>query len=156
MVKAMVDKGLSQPTRELSSNGVHYLSPEVIAKLRQLHPSGEPAMSEPCVPGRSWPELDADDLDFTRKVVRGFSDGSGTGPSQLLPVHPITGMSSMLNVENVAVMINMMMMTMIKVMIIMILHIFEPVSGCGASYPDVNGPHLQRGEHLLGRVDRLA
>ena len=34
-----------------------------------------------------WPQLDDDDLDLLRGIVKGFSDASGAGPSQLLPVH---------------------------------------------------------------------
>ena len=53
-----------------------------------MHPHEEPYIAEAaedaaCV----WPGLSEDDDDLIRDVVRQFSEASGGGPSQLLPIH---------------------------------------------------------------------
>ena len=86
--RVMADKGTSKAAKELVSNGVHEVDDEIMEKLRNLHPHEEPYIHDgeedaACV----WPGLTEEDDNLMRDVVRQFSEASGGGPSQLLPIH---------------------------------------------------------------------
>ena len=88
MRRILVDKGISKAAKELVSDGVHDVDQEVLKKLRSLHPHEEPYVAEADQEAAcAWPGLTEEDDDMIRDVVTHFSDASGGGPSQLLPVH---------------------------------------------------------------------
>ena len=84
----MADKGISKAARELVSDGIHEVDQTILEKLRQLHPHEDPYVADAgqdieC----TWPGLTEEDDDLIRDVITQFSEASGGGPSQLLPIH---------------------------------------------------------------------
>ena len=87
VLRLMADKGVSKAAREIASDGVHAIDQEIMDKLRQLHPHEAAYVADVDAPVCSWPGLMQEDDDLIRDVVKQFSDASGGGPTQMLPVH---------------------------------------------------------------------
>ena len=87
VLRLMADKGVSKAAREVISDGVHQIDQEILEKLRQLHPHEAAHGLEGDADGCQWPGLTQEDDDLIREVVKQFSDASGGGPTQMLPVH---------------------------------------------------------------------
>ena len=88
VLRLMADNGISKAARELVSDGIHEVDQEILEKLRQLHPHEDPYVADAgqdieC----TWPGLTEEDDDLIRDVITQFSEASGGGPSQLLPIH---------------------------------------------------------------------
>ena len=83
----MADKGVSKAAREVVSDGIHEVDQEVMDKLRLLHPPEEPYVADADTSECAWPGLTEEDDALIREVVHQFSEASGGGPSQLLPIH---------------------------------------------------------------------
>ena len=92
--KAVEDGAMGVAAKQLLSEGIHDPdNPEVLAKLRSLHPPTEvPAVPVPACPGET-PARNKERpgsekrLEAARQAVMGFRPGAAAGPSGLKPRH---------------------------------------------------------------------
>ena len=96
ILKLLQDQGLSKAARELSSQGIHTATPEVLKKLTELHPAGLPSDVDLADAACVWPGLGDTDEEAElklRRIIMSFPAGSAGGPSKLLPDHLKEAMS---------------------------------------------------------------